>query len=94
MPRCDVEAPLSDGLTRPLHIACRRGYEKSATLLLGNGANHTAPGPRGLSALHMAAKEGKAAIVEVKYTYIPLVSVAAHPVRSHAMLLCYRRARS
>lgn len=65
--RCDVEATLSDGLTRPLHIACRRGFEKAATLLLNHHADHAAVGTDGHTALHMAAKEGKAAIVEVRY---------------------------
>ena len=64
--RCDVEATLSDGLTRPLHVACRRGLEKAATLLLDNNADHTARGPGGQTALHMAAKEGKLLVVEVR----------------------------
>lgn len=64
--RCDIEAVLPDGGTGPLHIACRRGFERAATLLLDCNANHAAPGPDGHSALHMAAKEGKAAIVEVR----------------------------
>ena len=59
MCRCDVEAPLEDGLTRPLHIACSRGYEKTATLLLEHQADINARGPNGHSPLHLAAKEGK-----------------------------------
>lgn len=69
--RCDIEAVLPDGVTRPLHIACRRGHEKAATLLLDCNANHAAPGVDGHSALHMAAKEGKAAIVEVRTEVSP-----------------------
>lgn len=64
--RCDVEAPLRDGLTRPLHIACRKGYEKAVTLLLDSKADLAKPGLDGLSPLHVAAKEGKAAVVEVR----------------------------
>lgn len=64
--RCDVEATLSDGLTRPLHIACSSGYEKAATLLLEHQADINARGPNGHGPLHLAAKEGAALIVEVR----------------------------
>lgn len=66
MGRCDVEVTLPDGFTRPLHTACRRGFERVAILLLDNGADHRTQDVDGLSPLHMAAKEGKATIVEVR----------------------------
>lgn len=61
-----MEATLSDGVTRSLHIACQRGFERSATLLLDYSASHAAPGAGRLFPLHMAAKEGRIAIVEVR----------------------------
>lgn len=65
MYRCDLEATLSDGLTRPLHMACSSGYEKAASLLLEHQADISAPGPNGHRPLHLAAKEGYPLIVEV-----------------------------
>lgn len=63
--RCDVEATLSYGLTRPLHMACSSGYEKAASLLLEHQADIGASGPNGHRPLHLAAKEGHPLIVEV-----------------------------
>lgn len=75
--RCDVEATLSDGLTRPLHIACSKGYEKAATLLLEHKAEISAPGPNGHRPLHLAAREGHALIVEV-LTVLPVTGSLKH----------------
>ncbi|CAB1117648.1 unnamed protein product [Ectocarpus sp. CCAP 1310/34] len=63
--RCDVEATMPDGLTRPLHMACASGYEKAATLLLDHHADIGAIGPKGHRPLHLAAKEERAVIVEL-----------------------------
>lgn len=61
-----MEAVLPDGFTRPLTIACQRGYEKAARLLLENNADHTVVDGSGQSPLHVAAKAGKANVVEVR----------------------------
>lgn len=57
---------MPDGLTRPLHMACSSGYEKAATLLLDHHADIDAIGPKGHRPLHLAAKEERAVIVEVR----------------------------
>lgn len=57
---------MPDGLTRPLHMACASGYEKAATLLLDHHADIGAIGPKGHRPLHLAAKEERAVIVEVR----------------------------
>lgn len=69
--RCDIEATLTDGLTRPLHIACSSGYEKAATLLLEHKADINARGANGHRPLHLAAKEGRPLLVDVSPKDVP-----------------------
>lgn len=64
----DVNARMFDGCewTRPLHVAVEHGHgEVAAFLVRERGADVNAAGPRGLSALAVAAKEGDAEMVRL-----------------------------
>jgi ankyrin repeat protein len=47
-----------------LHEAAKKGYQVAVQLLVEQGANVAAKGPKGQTALHEAAKNGHKAVVQ------------------------------